>query len=64
MYLDFAERQVKLGHIISMQEWKDKLETFLNLNEYNEILILSISLLTVERKLNLIKANYILIIFC
>ena len=35
MYLDFAERQVKLGHIISMQEWKDKLELFLNLNEYN-----------------------------
>ena len=35
MYLDFAERQVKLGHIISMQEWKDKLEMFLNLNEYN-----------------------------
>lgn len=34
MYLDFAERQVKLGHIISMQEWKDKLELFLNLNEY------------------------------
>lgn len=37
MYLDFAERQVKLGHIISMQEWKDKLEMFLNLNEYNII---------------------------
>jgi len=35
MYLDFAERQVKLGRIISMQEWKDKLEMFLNLNEYN-----------------------------
>lgn len=35
MYLDFAERQVKLGYIISMQEWKDKLEMFLNLNEYN-----------------------------
>ena len=35
MYLDFAERQVKLGHIISMQEWKDKLEMFLNLNEYS-----------------------------
>ena len=35
MYLDFAERQVKLRHIISMQEWKDKLEMFLNLNEYN-----------------------------
>lgn len=35
MYLDFAERQVKLGHIISMQEWKDKLEMFLNFNEYN-----------------------------
>lgn len=35
MYLDFAERQVTLGHIISMQEWKEKLEMFLNLNEYN-----------------------------
>ena len=35
MYLDFAERQVKLGHIISMQEWKEKFEIFLNLNEYN-----------------------------
>ena len=23
MYLDFAERQVKLGHIISMKEWKN-----------------------------------------
>ena len=29
MYLDFAERQIRLGHIISMQEWKDKLEMFL-----------------------------------
>ena len=35
LYLDFAERQVKLGHIISMKEWKDKLEVFLKLNEYN-----------------------------
>lgn len=35
MYLDFAERQVKLGHIISMEEWKEKLETFLKFNEYN-----------------------------
>ena len=35
MYLDFAERQVKLGHIISMKEWKEKLEVFLKLNEYN-----------------------------
>lgn len=35
----------------------------LNLNEYNEILILSISLLIVDRKLNLIKANYTLTIF-
>jgi hypothetical protein len=26
MYLDYAERQVKLGKIISMQEWKEKLE--------------------------------------
>ncbi len=35
MYLDYAERQVKLGKIISMQEWKDKLEIFLKINEYN-----------------------------
>ena len=35
MYLDYAERQVKLGHIISMKEWKEKLELFLKLNEYN-----------------------------
>lgn len=34
MYLDFAERQVKLGHIISMSEWKEKLELFLKINEY------------------------------
>ncbi len=30
MYLDFVERQVKLGHIISMKEWKEKLEYFSN----------------------------------
>ena len=35
MYLDYAERQVKLGKIISMQEWKEKLEVFLIINEYN-----------------------------
>jgi len=35
MYLDYAERQVKLGKIISMKEWKDKLEIFLQVNEYN-----------------------------
>ena len=35
MYLDYAERQVKLGKIISMQEWKEKLEIFLKVNEYN-----------------------------
>lgn len=35
MYLDYAERQVKLRHIISMNEWKEKLEVFLKLNEYN-----------------------------
>jgi len=35
MYLDYAERQIKLGKIISMEEWKDKLELFLKLNEYN-----------------------------
>ena len=35
MYLDFAERQVKLKHIISMSEWKEKLELFLKVNEYN-----------------------------
>lgn len=34
MYLDYAERQVKLGKIISMKEWKDKLEIFLKINEY------------------------------
>ena len=34
MYLDYAERQVKLRHIISMNEWKEKLELFLKLNEY------------------------------
>lgn len=35
MYLDYAERQVKLRHIISMQKWKEKLKMFLNLNEYS-----------------------------
>ena len=35
MYLDYAERQVKLGKIISMQEWKEKLEIFLKINDYN-----------------------------
>ncbi|MGN1310332.1 MAG: virulence RhuM family protein [Clostridia bacterium] len=35
MYLDYAERQVKLRKIISMQEWKEKLEVFLKINEYN-----------------------------
>ena len=35
MYLDYAERQVKLGKIISMHEWKEKLEVFLKVNEYN-----------------------------
>ena len=35
MYLDYAERQVKLGKIISMEEWKEKLEVFLKINEYN-----------------------------
>ena len=35
MYLDYAERQVKLGHIILMKEWKEKLELLLKLNEYN-----------------------------
>lgn len=35
MYLDYAERQVRLRHIISMKEWKEKLEVFLKFNEYN-----------------------------
>lgn len=35
MYLDYAERQVKLKKIISMKAWKEKLELFLKLNEYN-----------------------------
>ena len=37
MYLDYAERQVRLGKIISMQEWKDKLEVFLKINEYSRL---------------------------
>lgn len=35
MYLDYAERKVRLGKIISMKEWKEKLEVFLKINEYN-----------------------------
>lgn len=35
MYLDHAERQVKLGKIISMKELKEKLEVFFKINEYN-----------------------------
>ena len=34
MYLDFAERQAELGNLLSMRDWKDKLEVFLNINEY------------------------------
>ncbi|MDO5568990.1 MAG: RhuM family protein, partial [bacterium] len=34
MYLDFAERQVELNNLLSMKEWKEKLEIFLKINEY------------------------------
>lgn len=34
MYLDFAERQAELNNLLSMEEWKEKLEIFLKINEY------------------------------
>jgi len=34
MYLDFAERQAELNNLLSMEDWKEKLEIFLKINEY------------------------------
>jgi len=34
MYIDFAERQAELGNLLSMKDWKSKLEIFLKVNEY------------------------------
>ncbi|MFT0892765.1 RhuM family protein [Pseudochelatococcus sp. G4_1912] len=35
MYLDYAEKQAKRRHPITMAEWSDKLNTFLSFNERN-----------------------------
>lgn len=34
MYIDFAERQTEIGNLLSMKDWKEKLEIFLKVNEY------------------------------
>ena len=34
MYLDYAENQAKRNKLMSMQEWVDKLDSFLQFNEY------------------------------
>lgn len=34
MYIDFAERQAEIGNLLSMRDWKEKLEIFLKVNEY------------------------------
>lgn len=34
MYLDYAENQAKRNKLMSMQEWSDKLDSFLQFNEY------------------------------
>lgn len=34
MYIDFAERQAEIGNLLSMKDWKEKLEIFLKVNEY------------------------------
>ncbi len=40
MYLNYSERQVKLGKIISMKDWKEKLEIFLiNCKKNSKLLI-------------------------
>lgn len=35
MYLDYAENQAKRKELMSMQEWADKLDSFLQFNEYD-----------------------------
>lgn len=35
MYLDYAENQAKRKKLMSMQEWSDKLDSFLQFNEYD-----------------------------
>lgn len=35
MYLDYAENQAKRNKLMSMQDWVDKLDAFLNFNEYD-----------------------------
>jgi hypothetical protein len=33
MYLDYAERQVRLRKTVTMEQWSDKLDSFLEFNE-------------------------------
>lgn len=35
MYLEYAENQAKRKHLMSMQDWKNKLDAFLQFNEYD-----------------------------
>lgn len=35
MYLDYAENQAKRSRLMSMQDWVDKLDSFLQFNEYD-----------------------------
>ncbi len=35
MYLDYAENQAKRNRLMSMQDWKNKLDAFLRFNEYD-----------------------------
>jgi hypothetical protein len=35
MYLDYAESQAKRNKLMSMQDWVDRLDAFLNFNEYD-----------------------------
>ena len=35
MYLDYAENQAKRNRLMSMQDWKNKLDAFLQFNEYD-----------------------------
>lgn len=47
MYLDYAENQAKRNKLMSMQDWVDKLDSFLQFNEYDTLNNMG----TVSRKL-------------
>jgi hypothetical protein len=34
MYIDYAERQAMIGQIMTMQDWREKLDIFLKYNNY------------------------------